>query len=892
MKVLEGCDVGTFYTISETDEGEYALCEGRDGEPAEEAVGSVPGLDLSGSDLSTAGLKRLHHLTARFRDIFSAHPDDIGTTNLLQHPIDTGDAPPVKQQPRRIPQRLREQVEAQKEKMLANGVIEDSSSPWCSPVVLAKKRDGSVRFCVDLRAVNSATRPVAYPLPRVDEALDGLSGARLFTTLDMTAGYWQVEIAPGDREKTAFSTGKGLHHFRKMAMGLRNAGATFQRLMELVLAGVDARSCLVYLDDVVLFNKTEEHHLRTLEEVFTCIRRAGLKLKPQKCSIGRKEVTFLGHHISREGIRPDPSNVEKVLSWPKPRNDAEAKSFLGLCGYYAKFIPQYTEVSKPLREMANRNGDIRWTDELTRSFENLKKSLASPPVLTLPTFNGTFRLYTDACNTSVGSVLTEEVEGEEKVVAYDSKVLSRQQRKWPTYDKELWAVVHAIRRFRPYTTGSRFEVVTDHKPLANIPKSIDTERDGTGRRGRWAIELSSYEFDVIIKAGVEHANADSMSRRPDATGGAEQHAEEVSEAPQCDETSGLDIRQAALSDGDRCLLQSRATTADGAHPVGGGFHILSAEERVANDSSSPEETETPNGRSELFDAQRGDPQLEYLRGVLSSAEKPTRQQLRHQLGEWAYLANRFEDIAIAEKNGLLGLQGMRQGKNLFKVFVPQPLREQVMQWSHDHPSSEHMGTQKTLSRLLYRFSWPGMCCQAKTFCRSCMVCQKRSKPTPGRRAPMVSETSSRPFERVALDITEMPLSSSGNRYALVVMDYFSKYVRIYPMKDQRAITVAGHLMDWVYELGVPERLHSDQGAQFESHIFQEICKQLGIRKTRTTPYHPQSDGMVERFMRTLKDMVAKYIDTAGFTWDKGVKAYAMAYNSAAHDTTGYSPFWF
>ena len=235
---------------------------------------------------------------------------------------------------------------------------------------------------------------------------------------------------------------------------------------------------------------------------------------------------------------------------------------------YAKFIPQYTEVSKPLREMANRNGDIRWTDELTRSFENLKKSLASPPVLTLPTFNGTFRLYTDACNTSVGSVLTEEVEGEEKVVAYDSKVLSRQQRKWPTYDKELWAVVHAIRRFRPYTTGSRFEVVTDHKPLANIPKSIDTERDGTGRRGRWAIELSSYEFDVIIKAGVEHANADSMSRRPDATGGAEQHAEEVSEAPQCDETSGLDIRQAALSDGDRCLLQSRATTADGAHPVG------------------------------------------------------------------------------------------------------------------------------------------------------------------------------------------------------------------------------------------------------------------------------------------------------------------------------------
>ena len=916
--VLEGSDIGTFYTISEKEEGEYHLCEGGNIESAETNPKPVPGLDLTCPDLSKVGREKLQDLTNRFRDIFSSNPDDIGTTNLLQHPINTGDAPPVKQQPRRVPLRIREQVEAQKEKMLANGVIEESSSPWCSPVVLARKRDGSIRFCVDLRAVNSVTRPVAYPLPRIDEALDGLSGAKFFTTLDMTSGYWQVEIAPEDREKTAFSTGKGLHHFRKMAMGLRNAGATFQRLMELVLAGVDARSCLVYLDDVVLFNKTEEGHLRTLEEVFACIRKAGLKLKPQKCFIGKKEVTFLGHQVSREGVRPDPANIEKVLSWPKPSNDVEAKGFLGLCGYYAKFIPEYAEVSKPLREAANQKGAIRWTTELAVSFDKLKKKLASPPVLSLPTFNGIFRLYTDACNTSIGAVLTEEVEGKEKVVAYESKVLSRQQRRWPTYDKELWAVVHAIRRFRQYTTGAPFQVITDHKPLANIPKSIASERDGTGRRGRWAIELSSFEFEVIIKAGTEHVNADALSRRPNTDSERQEQENEPADALEHTQMQGsiedaipCSIPELSGSEHPNFQNPCQVCSAEGEAEkkqhrrdgIGGDeCGISSAQETYTPDShpkrsqqtsDSPgrqegEETQyIPEEQTKILCAQREDLLLGGIEELLKSTVKPTRQQLREQLGEWVYLLSRWEDVAI--ESGLLGLSENRHGRTRFQVLVPGKLREDVLKWAHEHPSSGHMGTQKTVNRLLDRFSWPGMCHQAKTFCRSCITCQRRSKPTPRRRAPMVSEVMSRPFERIALDITEMPLSSHGNKYALVVMDYFSKYVRIYPMRDQKAVTVSSCLMDWVYELGVPERLHSDQGPQFESIVFQELCKRLGIKKTRTTPYHPQSDGMVERFMRTLKDMVSKYTDAQGLTWDEDVKAYAMAYNSAIHDTTEYSP---
>ena len=789
--------------------------------------------------------------------------------------------------------------------MLANGVIEDSSSPWCSPVVLVKKRDGSVRFCVDLRAVNSATQPVAYPLPRIDEALDGLSGARFFTTLDMTAGYWQVEIAPEDREKTAFSTGKGLHQFRKMAMGLRNAGATFQRLMELVLAGVDAKTCLVYLDDVVLFNKTERSHLETLTEVFECIRAAGLKLKPQKCFIGRKEVTFLGHHVTREGIRPDPTNIEKVLKWPNPTTEVEVKGFLGLCGYYSKFIPNYAEVSRPLREAANQSGALRWTSEMEAAFDTLKKSLASPPVLSLPTFKGTFRLYTDACNASVGSILTEEVDGEERVIAYDSKVLSRQQRRWPTYDKELWAVVHAVRRFRQYTTGFRFQVITDHKPLANIPKSIDSQRDGTGRRGRWATELSSFEFDVTVKTGTDHTNADALSRKP-ATVGEQSEAEEHKDDLQIDrDRTASEAVRSPLRD-QPPQLQNLEQVWGGADPTNSATYSEKVTESTpssahayqistSHQTSFPVQTQgresaaVDDGQQKLLDAQLEDPSLVRLRELWESEDKPSSQKPREELGEWTYLRNRWGDVTI--EGGLIGIRKNLTGEAAFQVLVPSQLREDILKWVHEHPTCGHMGAEKTVKRLLQRFSWPGMCHQAKRFCQSCVLCQRRSKPTPKRQAPMVSEATSRPFERIALDITEMPVSSNGNKYALVIMDYFSKYVRIYPMKDQKATTVSNHLMDWVYDMGVPERLHSDQGPQFESVLFQELCKQFGIRKTRTTPYHPQSDGMVERFMRTLKDMVAKYTDTQGLTWDDTVKAYAMAYNSAIHSTTGYSPFF-
>lgn len=516
--------LGTLYTIQEDGEGVYDIPSPPPSVQESDVHGNeswIDELQIQEAAVSETGKRALRRLVTEYHDIFSRCDDDIGKTSLVEHTIDTGDAKPIQQRPRRIPLRLRDEVERQKGAMLKEGIIEESTSPWCSPIVLVKKKDGSFRFCIDLRAVNAVTQNVCHPLPRTDDALDSLAGATYFSTLDMASGYWQVCLSREDRPKTAFSTGKGLHQFRAMPFGLKNSGATFQRLMELVLAGVDPQSCLVYLDDIILFGKTELAHLEILEDVFGRIREAGMKLKPRKCRLARDEVIFLGHKVSKEGIQPDPGNLIKVRDWPLPKKPEQLKSFLGLCGYYARFLEHYSDLVKPLREAAEGKGELIWSSEMTESFQKLRALLTSEPVLSLPTLKGTFTLATDASDSAIGSVLTETVDGKEKVIAYASKVLSKTERRWPTYDKELWAVVWSIRHFRQYLVGCPFLVLTDHKPLQNLPRSINVENDATGRRGRWAVELSSYEFSIQYKKGKLHSNADALSRRstPETGGG-------------------------------------------------------------------------------------------------------------------------------------------------------------------------------------------------------------------------------------------------------------------------------------------------------------------------------------------------------------------------------------
>ncbi|KAI8493132.1 hypothetical protein Bbelb_291360 [Branchiostoma belcheri] len=824
--------MGSFWALQDDD---IADCLG----PSPPAVASAgPPIDLNETDLSSTQAEQLRKLLDNYSDVFSTGPRDRGRTNLTTHRIHTGDCPPIKQRPHRTPIHRQAEIHRQVDAMLADDVIERSQSPWASPVVLARKKDGSFRFCVDYRKLNQATIKDAHPLPRTDDVIDALSGAAYFTTLDMTSGYWQVDLDPADREKTAFTTGRGLYQFKVMAFGLTNAPSTFQRLVELLLAGLDWRTCLAYLDDIIVFSRTFQDHLTTLEEVFRRCRAANLKLNAKKCQFARPRVRFLGHVVSKQGIQPDPANTEKVRHWPTPTSTAEVRAFLGLASYYRKFVRNFAHIADPLVALTRKHVRFAWDDACQKAFDSLRAALVTPPVLAYPDFTSPLTLYTDASNTAIGAVLTHPDDLGEHVISYASKTLSKQERNWSTYDRELWAIVWSVRHYRSYLAGHHFTVITDHKPLVGLsPKLIS--HDPTGRRARWAIELSTYQFNITYRAGKSHDNADAMSRRPPTVR---------------DTTPSASINQSGLPGRD----PTTTPTAEGPTPTVAAAADLDISE--------------------------------VLRWKRHRRGRPPFNDIQHKGRYLKSLWHQYPNLTV--KGGILYRRWRPASRLLHQRVAPRALVPAILREMHNGPFSGHLGPAKTLRRVYIRFYWPGMTQEVKKWCRACVPCATRATPTPTARAPLRPIRADRPFSKVAMDITELPTSKHGHRYCLVVQDFFTKYVNAYPLKRQDAATVANVLFtDFIREHGIPTSLHSDQGRQFEAETMRSLYKALGIEKTRTTAYHPQGDGLVERFNRTLKDMLSKYVSTTGDDWDDHLPHVLLAYNTSVHASTGFTPFF-
>ncbi|GFX63768.1 retrovirus-related Pol polyprotein from transposon 17.6 [Trichonephila clavipes] len=465
---------------------------------------------LENAELSPEQKSSAERLFQEFEDVFSRNSSDIGHTTVTQHRIDTADHLPIKQHPRRLPFAKQEEVGTLLREMQENDIIEPSSSPWASPIVLVRKKDGSTRFCVDYRKLNDVTKKDSYPLPRIDDTLDTLSGHKWFSTLDLKSGYWQVEIHPEDREKTAFTSGQGLWQFKVMPFGLCNAPATFERLMETVLKGLTFEACLIYLDDVIIGGRTFEEHLQNIRKVLSKLSDANLKLNPSKCKFFQKEVNYLGHIISAEGVRTDPEKVSAVKNWKRPENLRELRSFLGLCTYYRKFVKGFSNIARPLHKLTESKQKFQWTKECEDSFLQLKEALTSSPILIYPQPDKPFILDTDASNESVGAVLSQEIDGQERVVAYWSKCLSKPERNYCVTRKELLAIVKAIEHFHHYLYGQKFLLRTDHASLTWLMNFRNTE----GQVARWIQRLNEYYFDIRHRKGSSHGNADALSRRP------------------------------------------------------------------------------------------------------------------------------------------------------------------------------------------------------------------------------------------------------------------------------------------------------------------------------------------------------------------------------------------
>ena len=796
----------------------------------------------AGESLTQEEQQQLFLVALEFEDIFALQSNDFGRTSKIRHSINTGDHQPIRQPVRRMPPYRREEARKLLTEMLAKDVIQRSSSPWASPIVLVGKKDGSVRFCVDYRKVNGITRKDAYPLPRVDDTLDTLAGSKWFTTLDLISGYWQVELEEKDREKTAFCTPDGLFEFKVMPFGLCNAPATFQRLMDMVLAGLQWTNCLVYLDDIIVVGKTFSQHLRNLTQVFERLRAAGLKLKPTKCHLCSEQVEFLGHVVSPEGVSTDPKKIAKVAEWPIPTSKKEVQQFLGLAGYYRRFISEFAKIARPLHRLTEKTATFNWDNDCQEAFETLRDKLISAPILAFPDLEKPFILDTDASDKGIGAVLSQrDEEGAERVVAYASKSLSRAEQHYCVTRKELLAVVYFIRHFRPYLLGRKFMLRTDHGSLTWLANF----REPTGQLARWLEQLQEFDFDICHRPGRRHQNADAMSRIP---------------CKQCGRTShGLDNAAstvAALSQGIRSTPMERSS-------------------------------------SEIRTHQLKDPQIGYILKAKESGQQPSAAEARSQGRAARRLNQLWERLQVRDGTLLRQYEDDSGKQKWLQLVLPPELQQEVMREIHSGVISGHLGEQKMLSQLKERFYWPSMAEDVRHWCQTCSVCATKKSPQQGSRAPMQTIQAGSPMQVVAVDITgPLPESEAGNRYILVVGDYFTKWMEAYAIPDQEATTVATKLVDEFYcRFGPPEQLHSDQGKQFESKLIQQICSILKISKSRTTAYHPQCDGLVERFNRTLKHMLATSLKDHPFDWEDRLRKVCMAYNTSVQASSGYTPFY-
>jgi hypothetical protein len=820
--------------------------------------------------------KKIAQMLEDYQDVFSSPDKPLGRTSLVQHRIPTGDAVPIRQPPRRTPLGLESVVQEELEEMKKKGVIEPSASAWASPIVLVKKKDGTLRFCIDYRKLNECIQLAggqeAYPLPRISDNLDALKGAVYYSTLDLASGYWQIELHPDDREKSAFCTKFGLFHWKVMPFGLNNAPSTFERIMEQVLAGLQWKTAVLYLDDIITFGKDVDEQVGRLREIFERLRKANLQLKPKKCTLFKQEVQFLGHIVSRDGVRTDPEKIKAVKEWSTPTTLKAVRAFLGLTGYYRRFVENYATLASPLIELTKKGVRFKWTEERQSAFEALKEKMISAPILGYPDKDADFILDTDASDCSIGAVLSQKQDGREVVISYGSRVLSKSERNYCVTRRELLAMVWFTEYYKHYLLGKKFLLRTDHGSL----RWLFQFREPEGQLARWLEKLSIFQFTIEHRAGTKHGNCDAMSRIP-CSGKCKHCNPEMVEQEINPEKKEEELFHAAV----RMVVNERTLLKEGGRVKQGRAARIRQRRKKQQNTVSSWERDIKSWQDQDINLQK----------VASWETKPSWAEVSAENTEVKYYWSRFHQLE--KQNGMWKYMWKNSdAQTEVKLIIPEIGRESILREHHNSRIAGHFGVERTYQKVKKSpYFWPKMRETVEQWCQSCDICA-RTKPTLRKqRAPLQSYLSGATLERIAVDIMG-PLceSESGNKYVMVVGDYWSKWMEAYATPDHKAETIALYLTtEFFSRFGIPKQIHTDQGRDFESKLFTELCELLDIDKTRTTPWRPQSDGMVERYNRTLETLLRQVVDEEQTDWDAYLPFVCMAYRSTVHDSTGQTP---
>lgn len=898
--------------------------------------------------LDNEQLMKVKALLLKHQSVFSKTKSDLGYVDVIQHRINTGLAPPIKQAPHKVPLTQRDEVNQEIDRMLDMGIIEPSASPWAAPIVPVRKPDGSIRICSDMRKLNTVILKDQYPLPRIQDCLDSLKGAKYFSTLDATSGFFQLSIHPDDMDKTAITCHKGQFRYTVLPMGLANAPATYQRLMEFVMAGLQYETLLVYMDDCIVHADNFEEHINRLDEALARFKSINLKLSPRKCHLFRLETKFLGHVVSEKGISTNKDKIAAIKDWPVPTNEKEVKSFVSLCSYYRRFVNGFAKIAAPLHKLTQKQEKFVWTQECQQAFETLKQALITSPTLAYPNTHDPYILDCDASSFAIGSVLSQIQNGIEKPIAYYSRVLHKTERNWCVTRRELFSIVESVTHFHQYLYGLPFTVRTDHSALQWLLQF----KSPSGQLSRWLDTLSVYDFKIKHRSGSAHQNADGLSRRPCSScthcerrekednelGENEEHTCRVTtrsqkstgtrtsdieqrklptycglkERTECGGIGNLDpSKHYAETATDRITendenLDSSLIGVKVRNPRARDNHLVDGESEIelqihtggSEDSmitlpeilgEQPNATnpENVNDMENMKEAQIKDPVLGHLYEWKSENNKPKLKDIEHHSINVKQYWHKWNRISM--DNGILVMNVADIGK---KIVLPQCMKEEILSQLHDNPLAGHLGITRTRKRVKARFYWINMNTDVDNWIRKCKACQARKIPQTKYQADMQPIIADQPFELVSLDIVgPLPETHDGNKYCLTVTDHFTRWTEVYPLKKTTAETVADKFVsEFISRYGLVQRLLTDQGKQFESKLFKKMCELLKIKKIRCSAFHPQCNGKTERFNRTMEDMLSKYISPSQKDWDIYLPLLVSAYNTSTHESTKQTPY--
>ena len=916
-----------------------------------------------GTKLTEGMVQQLQQLLDEQPEVWAWSEEQIGRMNATAHSIDTGDVKPLKQRAYRLSNAEDHEVDKQVNRWLQAGVVVPSQSPWASPVVLVPKppidpndptEEPRFRLCVDFRKLNALTKTDSFPLPIIQDALDTLGSARHFSIIDLRSAFLQLPLHPDDCEKTAFVTKQGLFEFTVLPFGLKNSPSIFQRLMHQVLGGLLGHTCCVFLDDIIVFSTTWEEHLQHLRELFSRLHEHNLRAHPGKSVIGTDELKYLGHIINAEGNTPDPAKLQAVASIQPPSTVTELRAFLGLVGYYRRFIPRFATIASPLHCLLQKDSVGEWTEECQQAFDNLKKRLLEPPILKRPTPEDEYVLQTDWSQQAVAAVLCQHQDGREHPIAYASKSLNHAERNYSATEGECLAIVWACKYFRQYLYGKPFVLQTDHSAL----KWLMETRDLTGRLARWSLKLQEYTFEVRYRPGASNANADALSRLPvlnsDVLPVLRDRSNDSSLRYPSDSHVTVHMCTSSMQEipspqtkrpgrvapkkGEEEKTANKISRKDQDQDVGAAKQLMALATPESEDTADPD-FEAEDSRSESVETgmscevcsltNRDSDMLvceSCNRGYHTFClrprlfEVPSESWFCGDCGGESQRLRRTVDITLDEAvvyciqhghphytlgdvakkrirkraaNDSMNSQGiiMRKATKQYPERVVPKMDLRTECIKFCHELG-HFGILRTASMVSERYYWGGIVQDCKEFIKNCSVCKlEHSRFTLPQTLQSIPVTDLS-FQRVGIDLVgPLPTSTAGNRFIVVCMDYLTKWPEVAALPNKQASTVRDFFMrDVIARHGCPKVVLSDNGSEFFGE-FDKLLQESKIDHRLTSPSHPQANGLVEKFNGTLVTALRKCAADNIHDWDLAIPQVLLGYRSSVQASTRYSPFY-